>query len=180
MQRFLEEGFTVVNSFYEETYADDYMSEEALATWTPANRPPVEEKYRSQILGGEMCAWGIRNHFDYTIPANFFLFGDRLWNDEPSDVVENREMLTRQLLCEDVEMVNVFEILGGCMMPLDGLRKFCSADNATLENTDKAIEQLTRKLAEGRYDRFVLKAFITCLEDLKGELTERAAARKGA
>lgn len=27
MQRFLEEGFTVVNSFYEETYADDYMSE---------------------------------------------------------------------------------------------------------------------------------------------------------
>ena len=65
-------------------------------------------------------------------------------------------------------------------MPLDGLRKFCSADNATLENTDKAIEQLTRKLAEGRYDRFVLKAFITCLEDLKGELTERAAARKGA
>ena len=171
MQRFLEEGFNVVNSFYEETYADDYISESRLAKWTPISSPEIDLKYSGKVLGGEICAWGIRNHFDYTLPSNLFLFANRVYNHKPTDLIESRAALSRQLLCSDIDYLNIFEILGGCLIPLSAEKKFCEDAEQNLDKVNEAIEKTTRKLAEGRYDALILKPIINCLEELKYSLT---------
>ena len=170
MQRFLEEGFTVVNSFYEEVYADDYIVSDRLAKWTPSSNPPVDEKYKKQILGGEICAWGIRNHYDYTLPVNLMLFSDRLWNSEPFGCEDVQPALVRQLIGNESDFVNVFQLLGGTIMPLDGQKKYCAADNADKEKVDKAIESVSRKNAEGRGNTVFLRGLTDCLEQLRHDL----------
>jgi len=75
MERFLQEGFDVVNSYFPETYIDDYIIPEQLAEWNPRTNPTSSEEYHGQILGGEMCAWGIRNHFQHTLPSAFLQTG---------------------------------------------------------------------------------------------------------
>lgn len=173
MQRFLEEGFKVVNSFYEEAYADDYIVEERLSEWTPASSPETKAEYKENIVGGEMCAWGIRNHFDYTIPSNLFLFASRLWNSAVTDAKESRAALNRQLICPEDGFVNIFGVLGGGMMPLYGDKKYCPDAETDRKKVEEAIEKITRKLAEGRYDALVIKPIIDCLEALRSSLPEK-------
>ena len=172
MQRFLDEGFCVVNSFYEEVYADSYIEEEKLAVWTPVNDPPCQEKFDGQVLGGEICAWGIRGHFDYTLPVNFYLFADRLRNEEPLDMAKAQAALTRQLVSNEKGFPNVFALLGGSLMPLDEIKKYCAAatNDKDKKSVEEAVEKVKRKQAEGWGNRSFLRGLVTCLEELRNDL----------
>ena len=170
MQRFLDEGFRVVNSFFEEVYADSYIEEEKLAVWTPVSDPPCQEKFAGQVVGGEICAWGIHGHFDYTLPVNLFLFADRLRNREPLDREAAQAALTRQLVSNEKGFPNIFRLLGGSIMPLDGIKKYRSAGNADKKSAEEAVEKVERKLSEGRGCRALLRGLVSCLEELRNDL----------
>ena len=51
----LNMGYTLVNSFYPETYIDEetYMNDEKIRTWRWDRLPTCSEGNRKQILGGE-------------------------------------------------------------------------------------------------------------------------------
>ena len=184
LQRFLEEGFDVVNSYFPETYADDYIEEEKLRTWNPAARPETDKQHFNQIQGGELCAWGIREHYSYTLPAQILLFGDRLYNQKMNSEPYT-EMLTRQIFCPEVSLSDVFLILGGGIMPLSGDKKYIEASAfKNREAVEKALLQLSRLKASGRYNTEVFTAYIRCLEDLREacppERKENPQENKGA
>lgn len=170
MQRFLDEGFRVVNSFFEEVYADSYIEEEKLAVWTPVSDPPCKAEVCRQVVGGEICAWWIRGHFDYTLPVNFFLFADRLRTREPLDREAAQAALTRQLVSNEKGFPNIFRLLGGSIMPLDGIKKYRSAGNADKKSAEEAVEKVERKLSEGRGCRALLRGLVSCLEELRNDL----------
>ena len=58
LERFLEEGFTVINSYFPETYVDfeEYASSESINQWTPLSSPEFDPT-SNQVIGGEFCAW---------------------------------------------------------------------------------------------------------------------------
>ena len=159
-----------MDRFFEEVYADSYIEEEKLAVWTPVSDPPCKEKFAGQVVGGEICAWGIRGHFDYTLPVNFFLFADRLRNREPLDREAAQAALTRQLVSNEKGFPNIFRLLGGSIMPLDGIKKYRSAGNADKKSAEEAVEKVERKLSEGRGCRALLRGLVSCLEELRNDL----------
>lgn len=165
MQRFLDEGFDVVNSFYEECYIDDYVTIDKLSVWQPTSSPKVVET-AGKVIGGEMCAWGIRNHFEYTWPAAILMFGDRLWNEAPLTIDEElTKALTRQIITNKADFADIFGLLGGGLMPLYGADKFYKTEKASHEKITSALEAMTRVMAEGRCETNVLMAYVRCLED---------------
>lgn len=173
MQRWLEEGFRVVNSFYEETYIDDYAEEERLAKWNPKTNPAVDPAYFGQIVGGEVCAWGTRDHFTYTLPSGLTLFGDRFWNDAPLPRGDElTAALTRQVVSREEGYPDVFRALGGGLLPLYGRNKFFPSDRVTAEDVDACIARVRRTISGGWCDKFTLTEFIRCLEDAKKHYTE--------
>ncbi len=134
MQRFLEEGFEVFNSDYPETYieSDKYKNnDESIFIWHPTATPPHDEARNGQIIGGEPCVWGDRwlphfAHFEWSIPASVFMYGDRLWN---RSVCEDRHAFglaaTRFLFGIDMpRYLDLFDAFGGFMQPRseDGAR----------------------------------------------------------
>lgn len=125
MERFLEEGFEVLNSYYPETYieAEFYNnSDDTIRVWTPFKTPEHDEKYDHQILGGEPCAWGSFEstaHFKRTLPVSIILYGDRLWNHNVNRDNESFGVAATRLLfgTESPDNFNLFKYLGGYMLP---------------------------------------------------------------
>lgn len=170
MQRFLEEGFKVVNSFYEELYADEYIVEERFAKWVPSSSPECADKYSGGIVGAEICAWGVRNHFDYTLPVNLLIFADRAYRGGELSLPEARAALVKQLVSDEKGFVNVFDLLGGAIMPLDGIKKYLPQATSDRKQVEEAIEKLTRRIIEGRGNHAFLRGIIDCLEQLRNDL----------
>ncbi|MDR0409223.1 MAG: family 20 glycosylhydrolase [Spirochaetaceae bacterium] len=165
MQRFLDEGFTVVNNFFEESYLDDYVTEERLKNWDISKSPSAKNNLE-HLVGGSFCAWGFRDHFEYTLPAALFLFGDRFWNRAPLEI--NREAtaaMSRQLIWTEKGVLDIFGLLGGCLMPVRGDDRYLSPSD-DVEAVKKAITYLERVYMIGRCDQRNVKAYIHCLKDL--------------
>ena len=105
MQRFIEEGFEVINADFENTYVDEYIRWEKLKAWD-YQRDPADAGERSyQVLGGEMCAWEGSNypHFLYALYFALPAFGARLWARAAiADETQARRALTRACLGCDV------------------------------------------------------------------------------
>ncbi|MBU0477465.1 family 20 glycosylhydrolase [bacterium] len=124
LSKFLKDGFKVVNSFYPETYIRKYVKEERLLSWHPGKRPPVPVKFRNSVLGGEMCAWGDDRGYEFyerVIPSTLALFGDRVWNREKVEYVEQfRTALPKHIFGPQLqdELDNLFEVLGAIIPPL--------------------------------------------------------------
>ena len=152
MERFLEEGFEVLNSYYPETYIErDFYknNDETIRVWSPITEPQHDHKYDLQILGGEPCAWGESNelsHFDWTLPSSIMLFGDRLWNYKPNEYTEKFGIAgTRYQLGIDIpEGFNMFEVFGGFMQPrsVDGTRMWVDKSALDLEKAHEIFSQL--------------------------------------
>lgn len=170
MERFLEEGFEVLNSWYPETYIErDFYdnNDETIKVWSPISVPLHDSKYNAQIKGGEPCAWGEYKgleHYDWTLPTSIMLFGDRLWNYKPNDDAEEFGIAgTRyQLGIHTPEKFNLFEIFGGFMQPrsIDGTRMWTEKAAKDLSKTYEILVKLedsylmTGKLA-GEYRKSI-------------------------
>ncbi len=123
-EKFLEQGYSVVNAHFPETYIDEkgYANAEKLNDWTPTARPESDAKYHSLILGGECCAWEFGNEeryrfYRFTIHAPLGLFADRLWNSSVVEYDDEYETaLTRAILGHTCPTgLNVFKLLGTIM-----------------------------------------------------------------
>ena len=120
MQRFLEEGFEVVNSYFRETYLDANIEEEKLLKWNPKARPECTDDVKHLIIGGEMCTWGPDLHYGRTLPSAAFIFGDKLWDDSDREITcEYRQTLTKAVLgLQTPTFFDVFEAFGCSLLPL--------------------------------------------------------------
>jgi hypothetical protein len=162
MERFLEEGFKVLNAFFEETYIDIFVQEEKLKKWNPYNSPDVRQDLHHGIVGGEMCAWGYPVHYRFTLTPALCVFADRLWNSNP---IEDKDMdnitsaLTRQLLCTDVDMVNVFKLLGAIILPNNNYAYFYEDKVSRDEDLyDDAMVKLSTLISSNKENRQFVEA----------------------
>ena len=149
---YAEEGFSVINSYYPQTYMDlpEYMSAEKLCSWTHLKDPLVKAKNAPQIPGGCLCAWEDYDHYRRTIPAAIALFADRLWNAEndPADYDDayGRSM-TRVVFDRKLpENMNVFACIGDVLPPLANDApahiRMVFAEKKTLEAVRDALLQI--------------------------------------
>lgn len=177
MEKFLEQGYTVINAHYPETYVDlaQYATEEKLNTWLPTRRPETDEKYHNMIVGGETCAWeyGNKPEYDfyrYTLASPLGLFADRVWNASDREYdIEYQIALTRAILGADCpENFNIFEYLGAIMLPP---QKNLLGIVENIKATDAELEQIQLKLipisVSGGYGSLQAQTYIECLEWVK-------------
>lgn len=83
MQRFLEEGFSVINANFPDTYIDLYVEYDRLKSWDYRRNPASDAETAGVILGGDVCAWDVFAHFAHTVPVSIACFADRFWNRKP-------------------------------------------------------------------------------------------------
>nr|MBQ4319485.1 family 20 glycosylhydrolase [Clostridia bacterium] len=98
MQRFLEEGFECLNSYFPETYIErdrktgfNRCTEEMIFAWNTHNSPETDPALGRQILGGGPCAWGEYEgleHYKWSLASSILMFGDRLWNHSVCDDID--------------------------------------------------------------------------------------------
>ena len=126
MENFLEAGFEVVNSHYEQTYfgydyALAFRPEVPLNEWYPSSYPTMDPKYDNLMLGGEPCAWGDYPHFRYTMPSALAFYADRLWNRSPWEYSKEFQIAATRLLLgpKVADDYDAFEALGGYVLPRD-------------------------------------------------------------
>lgn len=168
MEKFLEQGFELVNSHYPENYFEEelYTPEIPLNQWAPKVYPTSEERRKKQILGGGPCAWGAGNetHFKVNLPSLICFYGDRLWDQSPGDYGESFERkITRLIFGLDTPKdLNVFAALGGYSLPKnswrrvrkDGAFRYAHLDKITLGKEEcEAVRSQLERLSQqnGRY-----------------------------
>ncbi len=163
MNGYMEEGFSLINSFYPETYMDydNYMKIENLVGWSPYNRPLVKKGNEARVPGGCCCAWEDYEHYYRTIPAAIVLFADRLWNAEGDPVVYDDaygRMMTRVLFDGMLPLdLNVFAAVGEVLPPRGSKKQvdrtheilFPSRITADLEELERIRRELAVLSAEG-------------------------------
>lgn len=121
---YADEGFSVINSYYPQTYMDlpEYMNAEKLNSWTYLNDPLVRKMNRPRVPGGCLCAWEDFDHYRRSIPAAIALFADRLWNAERDPATYDDaygRVMTRLIFGGKLpEDMNVFACVGNVLPPL--------------------------------------------------------------
>lgn len=169
--KFLKAGFNVINSFYEETYADTELRMERLSKWNPRSSPEHDGKRAGQILGGEMCAWGRVPHFAWTLPSSLIIMADRLWNDAPlADDDETEEAMQRQLISRIPLKSRVYTLLGGKILPMNGDKYFKRDKYPTAEQAIEAVRELTgierERFSDEHYTRTIKDCMIALMSAL--------------
>ncbi len=143
---YVEDGFSVLNSYYPQTYLDyaSYMNAEKLNGWSYLSDPHVKKLNRAEIPGACCCAWGKHEHYIRAIPAAIPLFADRLWNAAGDSVPYDNnygKMMTRILFDKKLpEDMNVFSCIGGVLPPLDD----GSGNVAHINSVQASIAELKR------------------------------------
>jgi hexosaminidase len=124
LERFLEEGFEVVNSYVHAAYVRGWISEEYMYGWAPRQRPTVPDGREPQVRGGELLAWepsskARRDYFERALPSAIPIFADRLWNGSPiADRSAFSRSVTRHALGPYVpDGFDVYRELGGTISP---------------------------------------------------------------
>ena len=130
MQRFLEEGFTVVNADFPNTYIDlpDYLHWSKLRAWDLSSDPAPADGYKDQIIGGETCAWDVQRHYDFSLYTTVPAFADRAYNLSPiTNDAEFGTALTRLALGASVERgYNMFDgTLCDIILSINSCEIFC-------------------------------------------------------
>ena len=158
LQKLLEEGFEVINSYSSQTYIEAEMqnNDATIAIWDPKTIPAHDPNLSGQIIGGQPCAWGYYPNFAWSVPTSLMMFGDRLWNRTVcADTEAYGKAGTRhQLGIDTPEGLNIFEAFGGFMQPRSNEMRMWAekaADDECLDEIDKILEKLEKgHLAEGR------------------------------
>lgn len=168
-ERFLEEGYTVINSYYPETYVDfeEYATSQSINKWTPLTSPQSDSKYEQQIIGGEFCAWEDRKHFEFTLPSATVLYADRLWNKSScsyDDVYATK--MTRAILgLSTPDGFNIFKYLGDVFPPRDDINKaYLDKVEADVDELNSAKNILLELASKGEYGVEAANAYIKCID----------------
>ena len=85
MQKFIDEGFEVINADYPMTYIDlpEYLTWDKIKTWDLTSFPAESGDKAYQILGAETCAWDVQVHWPYSLYTVVPAFADRCYNLAP-------------------------------------------------------------------------------------------------
>lgn len=158
LDRYADEGFSAINSYYPQTYMDlpEYMSAEKLASWSYRNDPLVSHRNRALVSGGCLCAWEEFDHYRRTVPAAIALFADRLWNahgDPATDPEAQGRALTRVAFEKALPReMDVFACIGDVLPPLkdDTLAHLpmIALDRETMERVLEALGTLDTPVAK--------------------------------
>lgn len=148
LSKFLRQDFKVINSYYPETYIHRYAKEEKLLTWNPAKRPPVPERYKNSVLGGEICGWGKpgrRKFYERLLPPSLALYGDRTWNSRNlRDTKLFYAALPGHIFGPNAveKFDDLFEVLGGIIPPQNTEKR---------AHIEKSLRQLSPEKRKERY-----------------------------
>ncbi len=120
---YAEDGYTVLNSYYPNTYLNDggdYAVDMDIVHWSYLREPAVAPQNHAKVIGGCACAWqGVS--FKRTIPPAILLYGDRLWNANDSGVPYDAaygKAMTRVLFEGKLpEGMNLFDMVGRMLPP---------------------------------------------------------------
>ena len=183
LEKFLQQGFEVINCSYEDCYIDLYMTQERLADWSPLTRPACPPEYAAQVAGGCLCAWEGQEHFLWTVPSGILMMGDKLWNGAPAVYDRNYAVrLTRRLLGADTPAgLDVFTPLGGCLLPLDGDRMADAARKgfpervpvSVLPELERTLEALHRLAEASPVQAPLCEVYALCLRWMRAQLMQR-------
>ena len=149
---YVEDGFTVLNSYYPNTYLNDggdYARDKDINNWSCYREPPVAPQNRAKLVGGCACAWQGQS-FKRTISPSIFLYADRLWNANDSGVPYSDsygKVLTRAMFEGKLpEGLNVFRVVGRMLPPQYADRlvhaKYVTATIPQIREIREALEQL--------------------------------------
>ena len=123
MEKFIEAGFEVVNSFYEQTYVDlnGYLTAEKMKHWN-AYQTPDGNRISDRILGGEGCAWEFGNaeeypFYAYTIAASIAVLGDKLWDRSDREHTQAYRAALSEYLFGTDALTCVFDAIGDLVPP---------------------------------------------------------------
>ncbi len=173
MQGFLEQGYNVVNAHFQESYLSnkDYASVNSIKDWKPSKRPVTDEKYHSQILGGEVCAWEYGNEeryrfYRFTLPAPTGMFADRMWNGTVFEYDEEFETaLTRAVLgymCP--ENLNVYKLIGTIMLDARTTELgIINEATPAVEELKKAVLAMLPITVSDNYGHFAALYYTECI-----------------
>ena len=148
---YAEDGYTVLNSYYPNTYLNDggdYATDRTIVQWSCYREPAVAPENRAKLVGGCACAWQGQS-FVRTIPPAIFLYGDRLWNADDNGVRYDDaygRVLTRVLFEGKLpEDMNVFRMVGRMLPPQYADRlvhtKYITAPLSEITRIKEALEK---------------------------------------
>ena len=155
---YAEDGFSVLNSYYHDTYMDlsRYVRAERVNSWNFLASPLVAPEHRASVIGGCCCAWDSFVHYERTIPPAILLFGDRLWNAFGAPVPYDRAygLAMTHLLFEGKlpEDVNLLDVLGDALPPLENTVLFHKDKLFTPPTEIARIRDELNRLAEAEGD----------------------------
>ena len=156
LQGQLAMGYTAINSYYWDTYADleQYMTPDSLRNWRWDRRPEVDPALAGQIMGSELCAWEYGNdkryeHYPRTLPGSIALMADKLWTGAELDYTPDYcKAVTRLILGPGAGELDLAAALGGLIPPR--YEPKARPDQGTLSRTE--LEQVQAALSdESRY-----------------------------
>ncbi|MBQ2875876.1 MAG: family 20 glycosylhydrolase [Clostridia bacterium] len=107
MQRFLDEGFNVINASYPDTYIDLYVNYDRLCDWNFRRIPASDQNTEGKIIGGDVCAWDVHSHFKHSVPVAIALFSEKLWNEEGS--LDKKFLQAASTLLLGSDSINIFD-----------------------------------------------------------------------
>ncbi len=158
MERFVEEGFEVVNSYVHAAYVRGWIAEEYMLGWAPRRRPSVPDEDASRVAGGELATWEPsseerREYFERALPSAIPLFADRLWNPDPVDGgAAFSRVLTRHALGPFVpDGFDVYRNLGGLILPTDWKR----SDPDPPAHPGRSLPDLSPAAARSEYEETI-------------------------
>ena len=153
MQRFIEEGFEVVNAYFEDTYLCGYTQWDRLRSWDYRRDPYTAFVGEKQVIGAETCAWGDAKNPQslYTLYFALPTFGDRVWNirflleDEKSRVLLSRAVLG----CDTPDGFDLFSYTKGVWLGEYNSDSIYS-DGADLEELRRVLRTLHHQSEDER------------------------------
>lgn len=178
MERFLEEGFEVINSYVHAAYVRGWISEDYMLGWGPRRRPTVPEALTSNVRGGGLLAWEPsdetrRAYFERALPSAIPIFGDRLWN---SASVDDRDAYSRSVARHALgpflpDGVDIYGELGGLILPTWWKRP----SGTLLANVNRSLGDRAPERAKADY-RDALEALSDLRTDGRAVYPETASA----
>ena len=169
----LDLGYTLVNSFYPETYTDEepYINDEKIRTWRWDERPRCKEEHKNRVIGSELCAWNYGDPLpkyefhDRVLPVTIALMGDKLWNGDVLPYGEEYDQaLTRTVLgAETPEELNIFRGIGAKIPPRTAARSYPDRVTCTEEELKELEAQLSRTDCYRRGDAFRAGVYAKCI-----------------
>ena len=177
MQRFLEEGFEVVNADFPNTYVEEYATWEQLKPWDFRKDPADADAYPHRVVGVDMCAWGYAQYefFKYTIPYAVLAYGDKSRNRLPiEDDVAARRALTKGILgCDVPENFDLFDYMDGVPLGDAMFKKCVLAENADLDALLAILQSLSH---QSRDEKRYAEALISLIHSVQSSEERRSAA----